>query len=63
MRNQPRKIVEKVASDIENLLAKKRRALDVSMMWLINPIQRKKKKARLFLTSASEATLYKPLKI
>ncbi|CAG06904.1 unnamed protein product, partial [Tetraodon nigroviridis] len=28
VRNQPRKIVEKVASDIENLLAKKRRALD-----------------------------------
>ncbi|XP_029682055.1 voltage-dependent calcium channel subunit alpha-2/delta-2-like [Takifugu rubripes] len=28
VRNQPRKIVEKVASDIENLLAKKRKALD-----------------------------------
>lgn len=31
MRNQPRKIVEKVASDIEKLLAKKRKALDVSI--------------------------------
>lgn len=30
VRNQPRKIVEKVASDIEKLLAKKRKALDVS---------------------------------
>uniref|UniRef100_A0A3P8QFU0 VWFA domain-containing protein n=1 Tax=Astatotilapia calliptera TaxID=8154 RepID=A0A3P8QFU0_ASTCA len=31
VKNQPRKIVEKVASDIEKLLAKKRKALDVSM--------------------------------
>lgn len=31
VKNQPRKIVEKVALDIEKLLAKKRRALDVSM--------------------------------
>lgn len=31
VRNQPRKIVEKVASDIEKLLAKKRKALDVSI--------------------------------
>lgn len=30
VKNQPRKIVEKVASDIEKLLAKKRKALDVS---------------------------------
>lgn len=32
VRNQPRKIVEKVASDIEKLLAKKRKALDVSIL-------------------------------
>lgn len=44
MRNQPRKIVEKVASDIENLLAKKRKALDVSMMRLIEPAKRREKK-------------------
>lgn len=31
LRNQPRKIVEKVASDIEKLLAKKRKALNVSI--------------------------------
>lgn len=31
VRNQPRKIVEKVATDIEKLLAKKRKALDVSL--------------------------------
>uniref|UniRef100_A0A4W6DI81 Calcium voltage-gated channel auxiliary subunit alpha2delta 2 n=1 Tax=Lates calcarifer TaxID=8187 RepID=A0A4W6DI81_LATCA len=31
VKNQPRKIVEKVASDIEKLLAKKRKALDYSM--------------------------------
>lgn len=30
VKNQPREIVEKVASDIEKLLAKKRKALDVS---------------------------------
>lgn len=30
MRNNPRDIVEKVASDIEKLLAKKKRALEVS---------------------------------
>lgn len=31
VRNQPRKIVEKVASDIEKLLAKKRNALNASI--------------------------------
>lgn len=31
VKNQPRRIVEKVASDIEKLLAKKRKALDVSL--------------------------------
>ena len=31
VKNQPRRIVEKVALDIEKLLAKKRKALDVSM--------------------------------
>lgn len=31
LRNQPRKIVEKVASDIEKLLARKRKALNVSI--------------------------------
>lgn len=49
MRNQPRKIVEKVASDIENLLAKKRKALDVSMMRLIDPAKRKKKIKIIFI--------------
>lgn len=48
MRNQPRKIVEKVASDIENLLAKKRKALDVSMMCVIDPVKKKKKKQDYF---------------
>lgn len=32
VKNQPRRIVEKVASDIEKLLAKKRKALDVSLV-------------------------------
>uniref|UniRef100_A0A3B5AWM9 Voltage-dependent calcium channel subunit alpha-2/delta-2-like n=1 Tax=Stegastes partitus TaxID=144197 RepID=A0A3B5AWM9_9TELE len=32
VKNQPRKIVEKVALDIEKLLAKKRKALDVSVL-------------------------------
>lgn len=35
VRNQPRKMVEKVALDIEKLLAKKRKALDVSTCLLI----------------------------
>lgn len=35
VRNQPRKIVEKVASDIEKLLAKKRKALDVSIVIIV----------------------------
>lgn len=44
VRNQPRKIVERVASDIENLLAKKRKALDVSMMCRTDPPKRNEKK-------------------
>lgn len=63
VRNQPRKIVEKVASDIENLLAKKRRALDVSMALLIDPTGKNKTKTSLFLSAASETILHKPLKI
>lgn len=59
VRNQPRKIVEKVASDIENLLAKKRKALDVSMMRLIDPAGTK---TRLFLSAASDTILHKSLK-
>uniref|UniRef100_A0A7N8WSF2 Voltage-dependent calcium channel subunit alpha-2/delta-2-like n=1 Tax=Mastacembelus armatus TaxID=205130 RepID=A0A7N8WSF2_9TELE len=35
VKNQPRKIVEKVASDIDKLLAKKRKALDVSLFLLL----------------------------
>lgn len=35
VKNQPRKIVEKVALDIEKLLAKKRKALVVSICFLI----------------------------
>lgn len=62
MRNQPRKIVEKVASDIENLLAKKRKALDVSMTRLIDPTKRKEKK-KIILSASSETILCKPLKI
>lgn len=31
-KNEPRRIVEKVALDIEKLLAKKRKALDVSIL-------------------------------
>lgn len=60
VRNQPRKIVEKVASDIENLLAKKRKALDVSMMRIIDPAGTK---TRLFISAASDTILHKPLKI
>lgn len=60
VRNQPRKIVEKVASDIENLLAKKRKALDVSMTHIIDPAGTK---TRLFISAASDTNLHKPLKI
>lgn len=60
VRNQPRKIVEKVASDIENLLAKKRKALDVSMMRLIDPAGTK---TRLFLSAASDTILHKSLNL
>lgn len=35
VKNQPREIVENVASDIEKLLAKKRKALDVSQLMLL----------------------------
>lgn len=54
VRNQPRKIVEKVASDIENLLAKKRRALDVSMTLCVDPTE---KKTSLFLVKRSYISL------
>ena len=39
VKNQPRQIVEKVASDIEKLLAKKRKALDVSQLMLLPSTQ------------------------
>uniref|UniRef100_A0A674MW84 Calcium channel, voltage-dependent, alpha 2/delta subunit 2b n=1 Tax=Takifugu rubripes TaxID=31033 RepID=A0A674MW84_TAKRU len=52
VRNQPRKIVEKVASDIENLLAKKRKALDVSMRRIIDPAGTK---TRLFISELDMA--------